>query len=531
MSIPTLQRVCSNHRRGDPSGFLMEFTMNRTFTLSMIACAALLTACGGGGGGSEPAAPVSSTPSAPTTSAPTTSRAMTVSLSSLDLRSTDVLAQTASNRTLVSSLTDFLKSKLFDATSIIAGPAYASGMPSLKVGANNGFTNKIRDGQLVSMNARLKANGKDKGKDLQCDDTNAEVKIHKIWGVNPGKGHMLTRMSVPAELAEDCSVTYKDADFVITGDGAALEIDASTEQIVDIIQAGDQAFNTSDSTLLVVQTNAGEYVIRALDVNDNGTATITDLTSRNLRINGYRGSIAYDGTNLVAIPHAGLRTDAVLVFTRGDTGFKVISTASGDEPLTSIGYHAVFLNEQGKFTWNWINGNFKELDLANGTYFTSAMNRIDRPEGMYGAVGRFGNKLMSDRCVVWNTDTNESMSLTNAPRHSGTQYLGGEIQYSRLDGQYAYCINGQGNLHVRMDADSGNVTHFNLDQHGVLALKDNRGRSKVTVFADQTMVEVANTANSDKMFVELDFTTGELHHRGVIEAGDRKVTDLIPIGG
>jgi hypothetical protein len=508
--------------------------MNRTFALSLLASAALLTACGGGGGGSESASaaptPSTSTTNPGTSSAPV-SRAMVVSLATLDLRATDVLAQTASNRTMVSAVTDFLKSKLFDATSIIAGPAYASGLPSLKVGSNMGFTNKIRDGQLVSLKAKLKGSGKDKDKELTCDDTNAEVKIHKIWGVNPGKGHMLARMTVPASLSEDCTVSYKQADFVVTGDGAALEIDASTEQIVDVIAAGDHAFNSSSSTLLVVQTglnSAGrpEYVIRALDVNDDNTATITDLTSRNVPISAFRGAVAYDGTNLVAIPNAGLRTDAVLVFTRGSTAFRVISAQNGPDPVPSIGYHAVFLNANGKFTWNWINGNFKELDLANGTYFQSAMQRNDQPIAMYGAVGRYNQHLMSDRCVVWNVDTNESVALSNTDK----DYIGGEIQYSRLDGQYAYCINGQGNLHSRMDAATGNVTRFDLDRLGVLALKDPRGAIKATVYANETMVEVANTANSDKMFVELDFTTGEMHHRGVIEAGDRKVTDLIPIG-
>jgi hypothetical protein len=44
------------------------------------------------------------------------------------------------------------------------------------------------------------------------------------------------------------------------------------------------------------------------------------------------------------------------------------------------------------------------------------------------------------------------------------------------------------------------------------------------------LVEVVNTANSDRKYVEINWATGAVIDRGVISSGGRKVVSVLPLG-
>ena len=96
--------------------------------------------------------------------------------------------------------------------------------------------------------------------------------------------------------------------------------------------------------------------------------------------------------------------------------------------------------------------------------------------------------------------------------------------YARLSGQYVYTVNRDKAVYVRFDVETGKSTVVNLDSLGFLA-------KNFTIFTDVALVEVVNSANSDRKYVEIDWATGKVTDRGIITAGTRKVVSPVPLGG
>lgn len=547
-----MQRVCINHRRGDPSGpLLKESHMNRTFRFSLATLAiATLAACGGGGGGGD-AAPSSA---APVTSTPATQPAapaagpVSVTMTGLSIKAGDVLAQTASTTTTVSFLSDLLDR--FTTKTFAVGNAYANGNDKVNPGNNFGFTNKIENGKLVTLNVKLK--DKD-GKDTKCDTSTAEVKIHKIWGINPGKGHLMVKATAPSVVNADCTVSYKDATYVVTEAGAAMEIPVDSDQIVRVIEAGDEARNSSDRAVLVYKSGT----ISTLTVNAAGSAVLQTLTNTALPIiMTTEYSFAFNGTHLVGISRD--RIDTVLAFNVNDSSFKIISTAmaaTGQQIIRPTGYgagSAVFLTKEGTFVWHEYGNNSRQLNIEEGNYTAWAPAqpryvmegafRVDQtPLGLYGLRGRSGTWTLSDRCVAWNYETGEWIlpaypSFNFKTATGGSSFAWQNIDMSAVSGQLhakmekgiATCVNDRGNLFSRLKISDMTTTVFDTDKLGFFF---SAGR-KFEIFQDKAMLWGAvSSSNGDVKVMELNFETGQVKDHGVISVNGRKVVELVPVGG
>ena len=96
-------------------------------------------------------------------------------------------------------------------------------------------------------------------------------------------------------------------------------------------------------------------------------------------------------------------------------------------------------------------------------------------------------------------------------------------KYVRLWGRYAYAIDKNADNFVRYDVSTGKGVAVSLASKGYIV-------KGFTVFRDLAMVEVVNSLNSDKMFVEVNYETGAVTDRGVISLGGRSVDTFIPIG-
>jgi hypothetical protein len=90
-------------------------------------------------------------------------------------------------------------------------------------------------------------------------------------------------------------------------------------------------------------------------------------------------------------------------------------------------------------------------------------------------------------------------------------------------GKYAYVVDANGDNFVRYDIDSGNGVAVSLASKGYIATKFN-------VFKNLALVQVVNSQNSDKKFVEINFETGAVVDRGVISLGGRSVDTFSAIG-
>lgn len=465
----------------------------------------LLTACGGGGGGGSGSA---STPPQGSSAAATP-----VVLTAIDIKPTDVLANTVSTATTVSRAAGKVQFYASRALGLLVGNAWAAGLPSVRTDDQQALTFKILDGKLQSLRPEISATNPADEAQLKCDLSTAEAKVNRVWIGDPAKGTLISNLTVPSAVNPDCTLTYGTADYLVTGDGKVVEMNLGTDQLKEVIPAGDEAFNQSTSILLVY----GSGQIRAMDVAADGKATFTDLTADGAQILATAGSLAYDGRFLVGVS-SDPTFDGLLIYERGSTSFKLL------RPSSSVHYHGVFLDSSGTFVWNWVNGTFMAVDPVAASY-TSYAIKVPAPTGLYGARGRSGSWFMSDRCVLWDMSSGTHYDLAVLPIGSAdsTYPIAHGTSFARLSGGHAYCANDTRNIYVRMDLASGQATTFNTDTLGYFP-------KAFTMFSDHALVEVVNTSNSDRMYVELNFDSGTAIDRGVITIGTRKVVELMPFG-
>jgi hypothetical protein len=574
-------------------------TQRKLFSFSTLALAAALTACGGGGSdtpsstSSSPApatgtsapiadAPVASTPPAlsapvvvapdpvvvapdpvavaptpvvvtppPVAVAPTPSAApVKVGITRLSLTRKDILARTAGNTTVASAFFDTITTAFYKLMSPIMGDALADDRPKLNHGSNHGFTNKLVNGKLTSLGAQLttKSNAT-----LNCNTSNTEVVVEKIWTLDPVKGHMLAKMQVPDTVDKDCNVTFRTGEFVIAGDGTVFDTTVTADSITTVIPAGDEAFNTSQSAVLIY---AGGQ-IRVLDVSDNYTATLTDLTSLDAKVKTGNGSIAYNGQYLVGTS-ADRAFVGVLVYEKGSTGFKMVRNSAVSTSFTwgnfvdadgtiksnqNDGVHIIDPKTGASTLWTAApKFSYGVSDPVTGTYAmykdgvffqtlapTSGTGGFAMPkwtsEPGYGHAGRSGSTWMSTRCTLWNSATGETTYLQHVAGQvtSADVYGSQNPQYAKLYNGQATCVNQSMNEFTKYDVKAKTFRYFNTDALGLFP-------KAFTMFDTTAMIEVVNTKNSDRMYVELNFETGEVANRGVISVGTRVVVDLVPFG-
>jgi hypothetical protein len=545
-----------------------EFIVStKTFSLTLMAFAvATLTACGGGGGGSDSTAaapaPVAGTPTAPTTPvtppvggtpsdpviAPVTPPAMTapvkVKLTQLDLRASDTLVKTAPKSATVASLaTKFMKNLMFKA--VPSSTAFAAGLPSLDPGQNTGFTNAVRGGMITRLNPVLVA--ADGTSTINCDLSTAEVIVNKLWMLDDTNGHMLANMTVPDTVTTNCTVTYRTADFVVTGNGRVGEAAVGTDTITDVMPAHDEAFNTSDSALLIY--SSGQF--RVLDIDAaTGASTLTALTSTDAGINTALGMYTYNGTYLVGLSKNPAQK-ATMIYKKNDTAFKYFvfdwysqvtgywATAEGDIIQNAFAWGEKKIDPvAGTYTqvtpfsvWDWTPQPCAATpdatcNMANPqTPPAGTLVNTDITNPKY-APGPGYNWIMTDRCTLWNRKTAEIYWIRGAADYHGSnvQYYGDFAQYSRTAGQYAYCVDATAQNFYRYDIDGKKQVQFNLASLGLFPVA-----GQFTMYNDHAVIEVVNTANSDKMYAELNFATGAYTPGKVISNGDRQVVEIIKV--
>lgn len=505
----------------------MKTIRTARFALAAMSIA-VLTACGGGGGSTP--SPVTSSSGGSTTGGSTPPvtvaapppTAVSVNLVGMDIKTNDVLAQTTSTSTVVGFLDGFLKRFMFDATSAFAGTAYANTLVKVNPGSNFGFTNKIQGGKLVTLNLDLRdANG---NLITHCDTSTAEARIHRLWDVHPGRGHMLGKLTVPSVINANCTVTYKEAMYVITSSGATAEVQVDGDQISYVLEAGDQAFNSSDTAVLVFKSGQ----VRTLGVADDGKVTLKTLTEESLPIKTGFGFLAFDGNWLVA--PSSQRGDAVLAFDANSKAVKLITTAMGSPIIPASNYpgSGVMLDSAGNFVWLEYAQYMRQLNIAQSTY-TEWKGAALRMPGSYGVRGRFGEWVMSDRCLAWNATTGAYNLLTRPGEGAAADIAVAEgANFARIEGENAFCVNATGNIFTRLNLATNTLRYFNTDTTGYFF---SAGR-KYEMFKDRAMLWGAvSLVNSDTKILELNFDTGMVTDHGTIKTGDRKVTELVVVGG
>lgn len=528
-----------------------------------VAASMLLTACGGGGGGSEsianpplagtnapgsniptPAVVPPSNSTAPTDAVAPAGQALT--LTSLDLKAGDAIANTTSGVTFASSFTRQVTDMLASVVHPFVSNAYAEELiPSYKstiTAQSFPASRKLVDGKLYRLNPVVKhfqknANGEEVEKKIKCDFSNAEISVKTAHLINQATNDLLINADVPATVNSDCSLTYRNAVIVVYANGSTFEVSAAFPNgIANIIPANDPGFNQSNTPLFI-----DENQVRAAEVQSDGTLKLIELTAAGAPLlahgkNYQPGSVSYNGKYLLGTTsQSTAKTATFLLYEKGSTAFRIFKP-SGMEWNTNF-YLSTILDHNGNYLFHYASSPFYKLDTGDlsfskllpdltGSAPASPSTPVAAPfpAGMYGAVGRVGKWIMSDRGVIWNYETKESKCLVlyKDGQYPDCNPVASGTSYTRIFGNYGYTVDADKALYVRHDFESGKTISVSMTEKGYLP-KD------FIVYKDTAIVEVINSANSDRKYVEIDFRTGVVSDRGVISQGDRKVDTFIKI--
>ncbi len=513
---------------------MRKFTVIK-FAASAIAMAAL-TACGGGGGGtpesSAPAVVSSPAPAPEVKSAAAPLGPQTIKLISISMTANDVLVQTAPTGTAVSRA--FINT-IDRATGMFISSAFAQSA-GINSGVNIGFTNKLVNGKLVSLQPKFKDSN---GKDLACSDSIAEVVVERGWIANTNLGHMLTKMKVPTAVDEKCNVTsWADGTFVVSAAGTVTDVSVTGDTVVSVIEAGDEGFNISSNNVLIYASG----MVRELSVADDGNAVLSDLSMTTLPLKTDLGRLAYDGKNLLAVPNDS-NFQGTIAIEKGKQGFTMLPFADG-----ANGYIGFGPDNQFMFRSRGTVGKLMEVNITTGVYSPVALpsmpdqavkpaydpsqsNGYESPvaalsQSRDGFGGRSGDWAISSNCLLFNMRTFDWVvpKLIGAPADS--IFMG---SYARLSKGKATCQGGSSSQRfVQYDIATKKLVSFDLIKMGFFP----KGIQQEDIYAygDTLMVKIVDSMTGDLRYIELNFATATATDRGLIQSGNRQVLKLVPIG-
>lgn len=528
--------------------------------LVLCVAAALAYGCGGGGGGSSGGSAVS--PPSGGNSGAVAPAGQELTLVSLNLKASDIVVSTipASQPTsqleqLVSAIPLKMSNGVMTLVSRVLSEALplavaqTAAYPPAQTSASFQASRKLLNGNLFKLDPVVKvievqADGTKVEKTITCDLSTAEIRIDSLFLFDAKKGDVLMNAQVPDKINPDCMLTYRSAILVVISSGTTFEITKFiTGTIKDVIPANDPAFNLSE-TALIIDSNGD---VRVAEFPTSASFKLTDLTTSSAPVETSVGSLAFDGKYLMASSKAGAASTATFfVYEKGSTAFKIFRP--GSDPTAQAGqwstngYLHVSLDDRARFLFHYASLPFYSLDPAtqkfqlafpasDGSSCAPTVSPVcpsKFPSNMFGARGRYQKHLLSDRGVLWNYETLDAWCLMGGVVKVSQQGVpeacmpGGS--YARLSGQYVYTVNRDKAVYVRFDVETGKSTVVNLDSLGFLA-------KNFTIFTDVALVEVVNSANSDRKYVEIDWATGKVTDRGIITAGTRKVVSPVPLGG
>ena len=312
-----------------------------------------------------------------------------------------------------------------------------------------------------------------------------------------------------------------------------------------LIAAKDLSFNDSEEAII----DFGDGVLRGLRF-ENNTVVIEELTATGVEINTQgRGSFIYDGTNLVVSQRNSGGTLTLLSFKRGSTEFEFFRPYPNDYESSSVilvlgAEGEKILIEGGRV--RYLNWDEKEV-LGLGVEMPIDVNDINdrcytgndpaasvnvplyddwpaeclyqsQDNWLYGGrfLGRYGDWLIDQRNGAFNYKTLEVSGHIQCLPRLTKQCAGWPDFFDWLDNRL-YVVSNERSRFIRFEIGTRDYSLINLDDFGYLADSD------YYITPDDAFVNIANSANSNKEFVQINYDSGTVTNLGVISEGSRDV--------
>ena len=387
----------------------------------------------------------------------------------------------------------------------------------------------------------LDENGNPKEITVDCDLSTIELHVSDVRRLNLEDGSLIAEVLLPVELTEDCEAIFDRKTIVIDNQKSVFDIteDFQLGSVVTLVAAKDPIFNISNEAVV----DFGDGIIRGLSF-DNNVLTIEDLSASTVDIRTDRlGRFIYDGTDLTGIRDAD-GSLALLTFTKGSTAFDIFRP----DPNESSGYQSMAYLAFGAESEKLLitKGLVRYLDLENKTA-TSLNIQIDRPDYCRELDSTPGASVPPECLFMWELnpgqvflgrhqnwliDTEAAMNYKTA-EYSGqlgclpqvTLACGNAGEFFDYLGNQIYVVDDSRVKFIRFNIETREYSLINLDDWGYLADSD------YYITPDNAYVNVANSANSNKEFIEINYDLETVTLLGVITEGSRTVKEFYTPSG
>ncbi len=129
--------------------------------------------------------------------------------------------------------------------------------------------------------------------------------------------------------------------------------------------------------------------------------------------------------------------------------------------------------------------------------------------------------------IAWNSQTFQSTGIINCYPHTkptGANRITescGPAKYSMGFRNYLFGISSNGRLYTRYNLDDQSEVHLDITDLGIVA------SNNFSVFKDLIMIDVTESEDGDRVWLEINFENGTVEEKGVIEQGGLKVVKFV----
>jgi hypothetical protein len=310
-----------------------------------------------------------------------------------------------------------------------------------------------------------------------------------------------------------------------------------------VMQTADKDNQNSDHEYFLIERGVQGFTIIEPKINSNGI----DLNNGYISINhsnaisgGPNQILSLENGNFLLIGSIGSGAYAMVYdpetksFVERFGDYRKPSNTGGEDDVFSDYYGcetsepnanvvpADQFNERNQFTCK----NIKDIRLAIGS-------------NAGGITGRYGDWILSgleesvdfgwqkNVDVAWNSKTFESTGVLSCYPHTkpgGTSR--GSDQCGRRKHHSAFrniiiTISNNGRLYTRYNLDDQSEDHVDITNLGIVAGDD------FNVFKDLVMIDVTESSDGDRIWLEINFEDNAAYDRGVIEDGGLKVVKFV----
>ena len=373
---------------------------------------------------------------------------------------------------------------------------------------------------------------------VECDLSTLELHVEEVRRLSLSENTLIARVNLPYELDQDCNARFMQRTIVINEQKSVFDVSEEFQLTPStlLVPAANGSFNISEEAVVAFE----DGILRSISFK-NGALIIEQLSAETVELKTDRaGRFIYDGTKLITIQDE--ETLTLVTFTKGSTSFDIYRPETGFATPPLLSYLA-FGSEQEEllissgtvFYLNLEEQNITELGLDEEVE-QKTDGCFDEVEGSLPLNCLYVNMLNPGQIFLgrfedWLVDTEAALNYKTG-EYTGQlgclpnvrRYCGNAGEFVDWLDNFMFVVDDTRAKFIRFELNTRNYKLINLDDWGYLADAD------YYITEDSAYVNVANSENSNKEFIEIDYALESVTRLGVLTEGSRAVNSFYTPG-